>query len=145
MIINSTSQQTDQTTLFKGAYKLDRKGEVKEISEPLIIDDTVATLRVKAEFLEYGYDKQEVDFTTYFTPLKINSIIKIYAPNYRIPKNLEKDRFIVKKVTHTFKDGIIKTKLKAIRYDWRIYKTDKKNYQTRNKNKPNQKDNTSKN
>ena len=117
MIINSTSQQTDQTTLFKGAYKLDRKVEVKEISEPLITDDTVATLRVKAEFLEYGYDKQEVDFTTYFTPLKINSIIKIYAPNYRIPKNLEKDRFIVKKVTHTFKDGIIKTKLKAIRYD----------------------------
>ena len=118
MIINSTTQETT-TALYKGAFqKATLKGETKEVHEPLITHFTVGIARARAEFLEYGHDKQEVEFTTYFSPIKINSIIKVYAPKYRIPKNLEKDRFIVKKIAHIFKDGVVKTKIKAVRYDF---------------------------
>ena len=110
-----TTETTDH--IYKGTFEIDRSGEPKEINESLLTDEASAMLRVTAEFLEYGYDKQEVEFTTYFIPLKINNIISISAPDYRIPKDLSKDRFIVKKVTHYFKDGVIKTKIKGVRYD----------------------------
>jgi hypothetical protein len=103
--------------IYTGAFSIDRKGGVKEIKNNLITSETIAEVRAKAEFLEYGYDKQEVEFTTYFSDLKINDIIKIYAPSYRIPKELNKDRFIVKNVKHYFKNGNIKTRIRAVRYD----------------------------
>ena len=118
MIINSSKITTeDSNSTYKDTYEIDRKGESKEVSDALITTEEIALTRATAEFLEYGYDKQTVEFTTHFSPLKINDIISIYAPNYRIPKDLKKDRFIVKKVTHLFQDGVIKTKLKGVRYD----------------------------
>jgi len=116
MIIKSNKIDISNN-LYNNIYEIEKKGESKEINEPLISNETIANTRAVAEFLEYGYDKQTVEFTTYFAPLKINSIISIYAPDYRIPKDLTKDRFIVRKLTHLFKNGVVKTKVKAVRYD----------------------------
>ncbi len=118
MLIKSTTTQ-NQTPLYSGVFEIDGQGESKKITDNFIINDDIATKRAIAEFLEYGYDKQTVEFNTYFAPLKINDIIEVSAPEYRIPKDLTKKRFIIKGITHYFKDGYIKTKLKAIRYDER--------------------------
>jgi len=113
-----TSKETiTEVPLYRDSYEIDREGDTKEITEPFIIDEVTAEKRAIAEFLEFGYDKQEVEFTTYFAPLKINDIISVYAPDYRIPKELNKDRFIVKNIKHYFKSGYLKTKIKAVRYD----------------------------
>jgi len=114
-----TSQETtqNQTPLYSGVFEIDRQGESKEITDSFIINDDIARSRAVSEFLEYGYDKQTVEFSTYFAPLKINDIIEVSAPTYRIPKDLTKTRFIIKGITHYFKNGYIKTKIKAVRYD----------------------------
>jgi len=106
-----------QTTNYSASYEIKKNGISKEIQEPLITTDAIATARATAEFLEYGYDKQTVEFTTFFSPLKLNEIISISAPEMRIPKDLDKDRFIVKNVKHSFSSGYMKTTVKAIRYD----------------------------
>jgi len=117
MLIKSNQIQENKTPLYTGVFEIGRKGESKEITDNFITNETIAALRATSEFLENGYNKQEVEFSTYFAPLKINNIIEVYAPTYRIPKDLTKTRFIVKKITHYFKDGVIKTKIKAVRYD----------------------------
>ena len=117
MIIKSNEISQNQTPLYSGVFEIERKGESKEITDSFIINEEIATLRAISEFLEFGYDKQEVEFVTYFAPLKINDVIEIYAPSYRIPKDLTKKRFIIKGITHYFNSGYINTKIKAIRYD----------------------------
>ena len=113
-----TSQPTTTTqTQFSKTYELNKQGKAKEINSPYIINDSIAQKRATAEFLEYGYDKQTVEFTTLFNPLKLNEIISISAPEMRIPKELNKDRFIVKNIKHSFSSGYMKTTIKAIRYD----------------------------
>jgi len=102
---------------FSAVYEIDRVGTKKEISDNFIIDEDIAELRARAEFLEYGYDKQEVTFTTFFNDLAINDIIKVYAPSYRVPAELNKDRFIIKRIKQNYKDGALKTIIKAVRYD----------------------------
>ena len=92
-------------------------GGTLTINDEKITSEELAEHIAKAEFLENGYINQEVEFTTYFNDLKINDIISIYAPTYRIPRELNKDRFIVKRVEHIFGDGIVKSKIKAVRYD----------------------------
>lgn len=94
-----------------------KNGGVLTVNDERIINEEIADKIARAEFLENGYINQVVEFTTDFTDLKINDIISIYAPTYRIPKELNKDRFIVKKVNHIFEDGFIKTVIRALRYD----------------------------
>jgi len=116
MIVKSNDIE-ENVSLYRNIYEIDRDGESKEIQDNFIIDETIATKRAIAEFLEFGYDKQEVEFTTYFVDLKINDIISISAPDYRVPRELNKDIFIVKNVKHYIKAGYLKTKIKAVRYD----------------------------
>jgi len=113
-----TSQKTQtQTPTYTALFEIEKAGKTKEISSPYITTNITAGRRATAEFLEYGYDKQTVEFTTFFSPLKLNEIISISAPEIRIPKDLDKDRFIVKNVKHSFSSGYMKTTIKAIRYD----------------------------
>ena len=116
MIIKSKKTQT-QTHLYSAVFEIDRSGESKEINESFLVDETSAKNRAKAEFLEYGYDKQVVEFETYFSDININDIIVVYAPSYRIPAELNKDRFIVKSISHIYQEGKLKSKIKAVRYD----------------------------
>ena len=117
MIIKSQKIETSQTHLYSAVFEIDRSGESKEINESYLVDETSAENRAKAEFLEYGYDKQIVEFETYFSDVNINDIISIYAPSYRIPAELNKDRFIVKSISHIYQAGQLKSKIKAVRYD----------------------------
>ena len=94
-----------------------KNGGVLSVNDERIINEEIADKIARAEFLENGYINQVVEFITDFTDLKINDIISIYAPTYRIPRELNKDRFIVKKVNHIFEDGFIKTVIRALRYD----------------------------
>jgi len=105
-----------QTPFYSGVFEVDREGETKKIKDEFLINESLAERRAIAEMLESK--KQEVEFSTFFIPLKINDIISISAPSRRIPKELNKDRFIVKEVTHYFKAGYIRTKIKAVRYEF---------------------------
>ena len=116
MLIKSQEITQNENFLYSDVYEIDRDGEIKEIRDEFIVNEDIALKRAIAEFLEFG-EKQEVEFITYFAPLKINDIIKISAPTKRIPKELNKDRFIIKNIRHYFKNGVIKTKIKAVRYD----------------------------
>ena len=115
MLVKSKEFNKD-VFLYKGIFEVARDGKTKEIKNEFLINESLAEKRAIAEMLESK--KQEVEFSTFFIPLKINDIISISAPSRRIPKELNKDRFIVKEVTHYFKNGYIKTKIKAVRYDF---------------------------
>lgn len=112
-------QSTTTTTksIHSAFYEIERDGKTKEINDSNITSEDIAQKRAIAEFLENGYDKQTVEFTTFFSPLKINNIIKISVPELRVPQDLSKDRFIIKNIKHSFGSGYMKTKIKAIRYD----------------------------
>jgi len=118
MFIDSTQTQNAQPK-FSGIFVLDgiENGREEIINNEKITNETIADKIARAEFLENGYINQVVEFTTDFTDLKINDIISIYAPTHRIPRELNKDRFIVKKIEHIFQDGFIKSRIKAVRYD----------------------------
>jgi hypothetical protein len=117
MQIKSKKITETQTYLYQGSFEIERQGTIKEIKDEFVTNENIATERAKAEFLEYGYTKQEVEFMTYFTDISINDIIRIYAPSYRIPSALNNDRFIVKGIKIYFDNGTLKTKIKAVRYD----------------------------
>ncbi len=102
---------------FTYSKKIDKKGITKEITEPLLSNETSSKLRAIQEILDFGYENEIVEFETYFVDLKINDVIKISAPTFRIPRELNKDKFIVKKITHYFKLGEFRSKVKAIRYE----------------------------
>ena len=102
---------------FYGVFKIDKNLKEREIKEPFLKNEESAKLRIIREFLNAGFDKQIVEFETYFVDLKINDVITISAPEFRIPKELNKDKFIVKKVTHYYKFAKLTTKIKAVRYD----------------------------
>ena len=118
MFINSTQTQNAQPK-FSGVFILEgvKNGREQVINNEKITNEVIAEKVARAIFLENGYINQVVEFTTDFTDLKINDIISIYAPTYRIPRELNKDRFIVKRVEHIFQDGFIKSRIKAVRYD----------------------------
>jgi len=117
MIINSIQTQNNQ--IYSGTFELEelKNGGEEVIKDERVINETIAEQIARAEFLENGYINQVVEFTTDFSDLKINDIISIYAPTYRIPRELNKDRFIVKRIEHFFQDGYIKSRIKAVRYD----------------------------
>jgi len=118
MIIDSAQTQNAQPK-FSGVFILEGVKNAREqvINDEKITSEAIAERIARAVFLEDGYINQVVEFTTDFTDLKINDIISIYAPTYRIPRELNKDKFIVKRIEHIFQDGFIKSRIKAIRYD----------------------------
>ena len=118
MIVNSKEQENENFNSYYAIYKINNnQNKTKDIKDNRIINENISDERAKSEFLENGYIKQVVEFTTDFIDLEINDIISIYAPSYRIPKELNKDRFIVKLVEHYFTSNSIKTKIRAVRYD----------------------------
>ena len=102
---------------FYAVYAIDPDGGVKKIHDARIINEQMADERGKAELLEHGYKKQVVEFTTILSHVNINDIIAISAPSFRVPKELNKNRFIVKSVEHSITPGSIITKISAVRYD----------------------------
>jgi len=102
---------------YYGVRKIEKEAKDKSIIEPLLNNEESAKLRAISEFLNSGFDKQVVEFETYFVDLKINDVIIISAPDFRVPKDLTKNKFIVKKITHYYKLAKLTTKIKAIRYD----------------------------
>ena len=125
MLVDSKEKQDNEkrTNIEKSSaiiatyYLENAKGSFISIDDERIISEDIADKIARAEFLENGYTNQIVEFTTDFTDLKINDIISIYAPSYRIPRELNKDRFIVKRVEHIFQNGFLKSRIKAVRYD----------------------------
>jgi len=117
-MIATSRKINKQQNLPSFTFKLSNTdGGVKDIFEPLLTTEESAKRRAIAEFLNGGLDKQEVEFETYFADLKINDVVALYVPKKRIPKDLTKNRFIIKEITHIFNNGFLKTKIKAERYD----------------------------
>ena len=92
-------------------------GTVKKIFDDNIIDSNIGDLRGKAELLLNGTVKQEINFVTYFTFIDVGDIIEISAPKYRVPKELDKNRFIVESVKSDFQGAKALNSIKAVRYD----------------------------
>ena len=115
-MIQSTTVKTNHSLQqFSFSYG-DSKG-ILNITEPLINTEGQATRRAMSEFIKHAMKTQSVTFTTFFTDLHINDIIALKVPEKRIPRELNKDRFIVKKVTHNIDTDAITTTLEVERYD----------------------------
>ncbi|RLA75843.1 MAG: hypothetical protein DRG78_20155 [Epsilonproteobacteria bacterium] len=116
-VIKSTTKEELQSKFEYEIVFEEVEGISKTINDENILDEATATLRADAEFLEYGMDKQTVTFTTFYTHIGVGDIIKISAPSYRVPKELNKDRFIVESVKSVFKGAKAINEIKGVRYD----------------------------
>ena len=116
MTVNSKTVKDDDK-FYSVTFTRDVEGVSKEIQEHRIINEDTARERAKAEFLENSYTRQNVTFTVSYADVEINDIISVYAPSFRVPSDLKKDKFIVKKVKHSVKDGALRTTIEALRYD----------------------------
>ena len=115
MTTSTTVDTNHSSTPFSFSYGDSQK--ILNISEPLLNTETLARLRAISEFIKQGMKKQTVTFTMFFVDLHINDILKLSVPERRIPRELNKDRFIVKKVTHNITSNSITTTLEVERYD----------------------------
>ena len=113
------TQANDLKNAISATFILDglQNGSEIVINDANITTMELATAIAKAKFLEEGYINQVVEFVTDFVDININDIISVQAPSRRIPRELNKDRFIVKRVEHIFQNGALKTKIQAVRYD----------------------------
>ena len=113
---NSTTVDTNHSAKpFSFSYGDSDK--ILNINEPLINTEELGRYRAITEFIKNAMKTQSVTFTVFFVDLHINDIIILTVPEKRIPRELNKDRFIVKKVTHNIGDDAITTTLKVERYD----------------------------
>ena len=102
---------------YEAIFEIPKEGGSKEIHEALLKNEVSALTRAKAEFLQEGYDKQTVEFKTYFLELNVGDTIEVFAPIYNVPSDLSKSRFIVENLKHSFKDGEILSTVRGVRYD----------------------------
>ena len=115
-MIQSTTIKTNNS-LQQFSFSYGSNEDSLDITESLINNGATAKKRAITEFIQHGMKTQSITFTTYFIDLHINDIIKLTVPEKRIPRELNKDRFIVKKVTHNIGEDAITTTLKVERYD----------------------------
>ena len=99
--------KAENTPLSEWKFQIDN-GNIGEmmISDPLIDSEAIAAERAKSEFLQNSYKLNEVTFETHLTDFAKNDTINIYG----IP-------YLVKAITTTVDKTMIKTKVKAVRYD----------------------------
>ena len=118
MAITKSQKQAEIQDKFEYEIEFaDIVGTSKTINDENVLDANIAILRGNAEFLEFGLDQQTVTFSTFYTHLGVGDIVKISAPSYRVPKELDKDRFIVESVKSTFQGAKALNEVKGVRYD----------------------------
>ena len=79
---------------------------IKHIVDELISDVDIATQRAASEFLDNGYKKRFVNFTTHRTDIAISDIINVSGLAY-----------IVTKTTVRYNKGQIVTHVEGVRYE----------------------------
>ncbi len=123
MIVDSRSVPTSESLKHSNAVSLEFEledvpnGATLTINDEAIITKAQAYAFARAKFLKDGYITQKVLMTVDFFDLQPGDIIRVQAPSRRVPKELHKDRFIVKQIEHLFLEGMIKTRIEAERYD----------------------------
>lgn len=70
-----------------------------------------------AMFLSEGMDNQKVTFQTYSRGLNINDIISIYLPEYKIPIDLTKNKFIIREINTSYVGAKTLDTIVGVRYD----------------------------
>lgn len=115
-IINSSETSSNALALsFKVVF--DETGTAKNIDDDLINSQVAATFAARKMFLKEAYAKQEVSFEAPASGLDINDIIIVSAPEFKIPNNLIKNRFIIKEITTRLSGALALDIIKAVRYD----------------------------
>ena len=93
-------------------------GASKNVVETRIVAEAAADERGRAELLKYGHITQSVEFLTYASVyLGVGDIITISAPDYNVPMDQTKNRFIVTRKQLILQKGKMMTKIKGVRYD----------------------------
>lgn len=79
-IKNDTPQNPDN--IYQTVFILENgnNGE-KTITSPFLDNDAIAGQKAKSEFLQYGYKKRKILFSTYITNFSLNIDIKILGVN----------------------------------------------------------------
>lgn len=113
----TSTRATNLNFSFIGELEDKKSEDIKFFDEPRIINESIAESRCRAELLTNGYNKQVISFTTYWQNIKLNDIINLSFPTYNIPKELNKDRFIVKEKKTSIESGKFLMTLKVVRYD----------------------------
>ena len=116
-IINSTNLESVTPLLPSFVFTFDADGETHTVSDKdLNSEEAVHSYAVK-KFLTEGMDIQTIVVKSYPRVLNINDIISISLPEYKIPIDLSKHRFIVTSKIGEYKGGISTESITGVRYD----------------------------
>lgn len=118
-VIKSTTVKSgsieETLTPFRFTYNIN--GSTKSISDKDLNSIESATGYATKEFLLNGTDVQTVTFQTYARGLNVNDIISIILPEYKIPVNLTKNAFIVRKIVTLYVGAKALDTITGVRYD----------------------------
>ncbi len=73
-------------------------GQEIKVSDKDINSENVAVGYAKKVYMENGMDLQSIQFGTYARGLNADDIISVILPEYNVPKDLTKSRFVIKEI-----------------------------------------------
>jgi len=117
--INSTTVDTAtiEETLPSFKFTYNPEGLEKIVNDKDLNSEESALGYAKKEFLYSGTDNQTITFKTYARGLHLNSIITLSLPEYAIPIDLTKHRFIVTGVSTEVIGAKNVDMITGVRYD----------------------------
>lgn len=92
-------------------------GVEMNISDKDLNSKEVALSYAVKMFLTKGMDTEQIIFKTYSRGLNINDIISIVLPEYRIPKDLTRNRLIVREIKVDYSGAKAVDVITGVRYD----------------------------
>ncbi len=116
-IINSEKVDSIEELLPSFRFIYNSDGITKSISDKDLNSKESAEGHAKKLFLEMGNDIESVTVKTYSRGLRLNDVISVMLPEYKIPKDLTKNKFIVRKVITEYKGATTYDTIIGVRYD----------------------------
>lgn len=118
-IITSTTvdSNTIEETLPSFRFVYNEDGLENTVTDKDLNSEEACIGYANREFLLNGTDIQTISFTTYARGLSLNGIVTIVLPEYNIPVDLSKNKFIVKEVQSDYIGSRSVDLIKGVRYD----------------------------
>lgn len=115
--ITSTTIENIEDILEPFEFIFNASGLEKSVTDKDLNSESAALGYATKEFLENGCNVQTVTFQTYARGLNVNDIISIILPQYKIPVDLSKHRFIITGITTEYNGAKTTDVIKGVRYD----------------------------
>lgn len=96
---------------------LDPDGTTQSVSDKDLNSEEAVEYYAIKEYLENGTDNETITFTTYSRGLDVNDIVSVMFPEYKIPRDLTKNRIIIRKVKVSYVGAKALDTITGVRYD----------------------------